>query len=178
MWNARDLDPKESSQGKAFRTGLTGLRGAQGGVMLLGISSQFLPTAGALFIASNPVLLTAGLAFGAHQLMEDRKRKIAGRRQGARGQLRQFTDAVSFEVGNQLGIRLREAQRDLRDEFVDLIGELQRTWAEAAKSAEEMLHRNERDTDARRTAVRQQVRTFEQLRSELAAGDRLDRELA
>jgi hypothetical protein len=154
MWTSRDLDPKESLQGKAFRTGLTGMRGAQGGIMLFGISAQFLPQAGALFLASNPVLLTAGLVFGAHTLMEDRKRKIAGRRQSARTQLRQFTDAVGFEVGNQLGIRMREVQRELRDEFVDLIGELQRTWAQAAKSAEEALHRTRQQTDQRTTELR------------------------
>ncbi len=167
MWSARELDAKESVQGKAFRTGLTGLRGAQGGVMLFGIGAQFLPQAGALFLASNPVLLSAGLVFGAHQLMEDRKRKVAARRQGARAQLRQFTDAVSFETTNQLGIRLREAQRDLRDEFVDLIGELQRTWADAAKAADEMLHRSEQETQARRSALHALLQRYERHRNDL-----------
>ena len=168
MWSARELEAKESAQGKAFRTGLTGLRGAQGGVMLFGVGAQFLPQAGALFLASNPVLLSAGLVFGAHQLMEDRKRKVAARRQGARTQLRQFTDAVSFEAGNQLGIRIREVQRDLRDEFVDLIGELQRTWADAAKAAEEMLHRSEQETQARRSALETLLERYERHREDLS----------
>jgi hypothetical protein len=154
MWHARDLDPPESVRGKAFRTGLTGLRGAQGGVMLFGLGAQFLPQAGALFLASNPVLLTAGLVFGGHTLLEDRKRKVTARRQAARTQLRQFTDAVSFEVGNQLGIRVREVQRELRDEFVDLIGDLQQTWARAAQAAQEALARTEQQSEQRMGELR------------------------
>jgi hypothetical protein len=144
-------------RGKAFRTGLTGLRGAQGGVMLFGLGAQFLPQAGALFLASNPVLLTAGLVFGGHTLLEDRKRKVTARRQAARTQLRQFTDAVSFEVGNQLGIRVREVQRELRDEFVDLIGDLQQTWARAAQAAQEALARTEQQSEQRMGELRRVV---------------------
>ena len=137
LWRSRGLDPSESSGGKVFRTGITGLRGAQGGVLLLGVSGQFLPQAAAVFIASNPVLLGAGALFGGFQLLEDRKRRLQARRQAARTQLRQFTDDVQFEVTNELTKLLRDVQRDLRDEFVELIGELQQSWATAAQHAEQ-----------------------------------------
>jgi len=159
LWRSRDLDPAASSGGKAFRTGLTGLRGAQGGVMMFGISSQFLPQAAAVFIASNPVLLGAGAVFGGFQLMEDRKRKLQMRRQSARTQLRQFTDDVQFEVGNELTRLLRSIQRDLRDEFIELIGELQSTWTTAAQQAQQAVTAGESAMKQRTDEIRSLLST-------------------
>jgi F0F1-type ATP synthase membrane subunit b/b' len=172
MWRSRDLDPSESSGGKAFRTGMTGLRGAQGGVLMLGVSGQFLPAAASVFIASNPVLLGAGALFGGFQLVEDRKRKLQARRQAARTQLRQFTDDVQFEVGNELTGLIRSVQRDLRDEFVELIGELQQSWTAAAKQAQEAASHGERAAAERLTAVRSLLDRCNTLAAELeAAGE-------
>lgn len=153
LWRSRDLDPAERAGSKAVRTGMTGLRGAQGGVMMFAIGGQFLPQAGAVFLLSNPVLLGAGLAFGGYQLLEERKRKVSARRQAARTQLRQFTDMVSFEVGNDLGIRVRSIQRELRDEFIGLISELQQTWTSAAAAAEEARSLDTRQTEERRSTI-------------------------
>ncbi|MEL6891968.1 MAG: dynamin family protein [Actinomycetota bacterium] len=150
MWRSRGLDPKESTGGRAFKTGMTGLRGAQGGVLMFGISSQFLPQAAAVFIASNPVLLGAGALFGGFQLLEDRKRKLQMRRQAARTQLRTFTDDVQFEVTNELTTLLRSVQRGLRDEFVDLIGELQASWTAAATQASDAVAKGDAETTRRR----------------------------
>ncbi|HSL59523.1 MAG TPA: dynamin family protein [Acidimicrobiales bacterium] len=170
LWRARDLDPAESTAGKAARTGLTGLRGAQGGVMMLAIGSQFLPGAGAVFLASNPVLLGAGLLFGGHQLMEERKRRLAGRRQSARTQLRSFTDSVQFEVGNELSGQLREVQRELRDEFMALIGELQQTWTEAANAAKAALERTDAETTRRRQELTTRRQALAAIRGRLVEG--------
>jgi hypothetical protein len=139
FWRSRGLEPAGSSAGKAVKTGITGLRGAQGGIILLGVSGQFLPAAAAVFVASNPVLLGVGALFGGMQLLDDRKRKVQQRRQAARAQMRQFADDVQFEMGNELTTLLRSVQRDLRDEFVELIGELQNTWTAAAKHAEQAV---------------------------------------
>lgn len=156
LWRSHGLDPSESGGGKAFRTGMTGLRGAQGGVLMLGVSSQFLPQAAALFIASNPVLLGAGALFGGFQLLEDRKRRLQGRRQAARTQLRQFTDEVQFEVSNELTRLLRDVQRDLRDEFMQLIGELQQSWTAAAKHAQDAAAQGEQAVARRRDEIARQ----------------------
>lgn len=169
MWRSRGIEPDESSQGKAFRTGLTGLRGAQGGVMLLGVSSGFLPGAAALFLASNPVLLGAGALFGGFQLVEDRKRRVQQRRQGARGQMRQFTDDVQFEMSNELTKMIREVQRSLRDEFVALIGELQQSWANAAKQADEALAQGSDGLAARRSVVDAHLGRLDAIRSDMEA---------
>ena len=114
----------ESAGKKAFTTTITTVRGAQGGIYMFGMLGTFLPTAAGVLLASNPVLLGIGAVFGGMGLADDRKRKIAARRQAARSQVRQFLDDVQFEMGNQIGNLIREIQRDLRDEFSDRIGEL------------------------------------------------------
>ncbi len=169
LWRSRDLDPRETSSGKVLRTGMTGLRGAQGGILLFGVSGQFLPQATALFLASNPVLLGAGAFFGGFQLFEDRKRRIQQRRQAARTQLRQFVDDVQFEVGNELATLVRSVQRDLRDEFGELIGELQRTWTDTAKRAQEAMAVSESERDRRKGQVTAAVTMLEAVVDRLPA---------
>ena len=66
---------------------------------------------GSAVLASNPVLLGAGALFGGFQLVEDRKRRVQQRRQSARGQMRQFTDDVQFEMSNELTKMVRDVQR-------------------------------------------------------------------
>ena len=138
LWRGKSID-SGSPSGKAVQTGLTGLRGAQSGIMLFGMTSQFLPAAAATLMVSNPVLLAVGAVFGGYQLVEDRKRKVTSRRQAARTQLRQFTDDVQFEVTNELGVMLRSVQRELRDEFTALLGELHRTWTESVTQSKAAL---------------------------------------
>lgn len=169
FWRTKPL-ADGTAAGKALKTGLTGLRGAQSGIMLLGVSGQFLPTAAAVFIASNPVLLGVGAVFGGMQLIEDRKRKIQARRQQARSQMRQFTDDVTFEMGNELGKALRQVQRDLRDEFIELITELRTTWTAAAKQAEAALHQGSAGVERRTAAIDQQLDQLRRLRDDMAIG--------
>ena len=144
FWEGKSIDEKGSTGGKAMRTGLGGLRGAQGGVMMFGMMGQFLPKAAATFLGANPVLLGAGAVFGGMQLLEDRKRKVQMRRQGARSQVRQFIDDVQFDVGNEIANEVRTIQRELRDEFTERLGELLRTSTDLAQKA----HENAQRTDA------------------------------
>lgn len=168
FWRAHGLE-SGSKGGQAFKTGLTGLRGAQSGVMLFGMTGQFLPSAAALFVATNPVLLGAGVLFGGMQLVEDRKRRVQQRRQAARGQMRQFSDDVQFEMSNELTKALRDVQRNLRDEFVDLINELKTTWTSAAKQAETAMSQGEEATDRRRAALEQHHERLARLRTRIGA---------
>jgi hypothetical protein len=139
LWQGKALeDMGGGDKAKAkLMGGLTGLRGAQGGVVMFGMMGQFLPAAAATLLASNPVLLGAGALFGGLQLSEDRKRKVQMRRQAARQQVRQFLDDVQFEVTNEMGQLVRDLQRDLRDEFGERLGELQRTYTETAQRAQQ-----------------------------------------
>jgi hypothetical protein len=163
FWRDRSSD-RHSIAGKTASTGLTGLRGAQSGIMLFGTASQFLPVAAATFLVTNPVLLTAGALFGGLQLFEDRKRKLAARRQAARTQLRQFVDDLSFELGNEINGLVRSLHRDLRDGFSTLIGELQQTLTESAKRAADISGVDPREWAQRRARAA----------GELAELDRID----
>jgi len=138
LWRGKPLDTARAAS-KAVSTGLTGLRGAQSGIMMFGMAGQFLPAATATLLISNPVLLAAGAVFGGYQLIEDRKRKVAMRRQTARTQLRQFIDDVQFQVSNDLGTLVRSIQREFRDEFGALLVELQRSWADSLQQAKQGL---------------------------------------
>jgi hypothetical protein len=137
LWQGKALDAAQTGKKRALDKGLTGLRGAQGGVMMFGMMGQFLPAAAGALIATNPVLLGIGALFGSMGLAEDRKRKVQMRRQTARTQVRQFLDDVQFEVTNQLTAVVRDIQRELRDEFTSRLSELQRTYTDAAKRAQE-----------------------------------------
>jgi hypothetical protein len=138
LWQGKALDGAgQSGKKRALDRGLTGIRGAQGGVMMFGMLGQFLPAAAGALLATNPVLLGIGALFGGMGLADDRKRKVQMRRQTARGQVRQFLDDVQFEVTNQLSSVVRDVQRELRDEFTSRLGELQRTYTDAAKRAQE-----------------------------------------
>jgi Dynamin family len=137
LWQGKALDVGQTGKKRVLDRGLTGIRGAQGGVMMFGMLGQFLPAAAGALLATNPVLLGIGALFGTMGLADDRKRKVQMRRQTARGQVRQFLDDVQFEVTNQLSSVVRDVQRELRDEFTARLGELQRTYTDAAKRAQE-----------------------------------------
>jgi hypothetical protein len=148
MWRGKGIDAEGGAKA-AFKTGLTGARGAQGGVMMFGMMGNFLPGAVAAFMATNPVLLGAGAAFGSVQLLDDRKRKVTMRRQSARQQVRQFVDDVQFEVNNEITSLVRDIQRDLRDEFTALLGELQTTYTATAQNAQAAAKQSQEERKTR-----------------------------
>ena len=148
MWRGKGIDESLGAKA-AFKTGLTGARGAQGGVMMFSMMGNFLPGAVAAFMATNPVLLGAGAVFGSVQLLEDRKRKLTMRRQSARQQVRQFVDDVQFEVTNEISTLVRDIQRDLRDEFTLLLSDLQRTYTSTAQNAQASAKSSQEERKAR-----------------------------
>jgi hypothetical protein len=169
LWQDKALDEKGGRGGKALQRGLTGIRGAQGGMVLLGTVRNFLPTTTATLLAANPVLLGTGAVFGGMQLLEERKRKIAMRRQNARQQVRQFVDDVQFEIGDQLTGSIRDLQRDLRDEFTERITELQRTFMETATRAQETAKTTQEQQQQRAAQLQQQLQVLGQIEQIAAA---------
>jgi hypothetical protein len=170
LWQGKALDnTSSSSRKKNFDTSMTGIKGAQGGIMMFGMMGQFLPKAAGALIATNPVMLGVGALFGGMGLVDDRRRKVAQRRQNARQQVRQFLDDVQFEVGNQIATLTREIQRELRDEFTERLGELQRTYTDAAKRAQENAQRTQQERQARGTEVDQLVGTLKKIEAALGA---------
>jgi hypothetical protein len=163
LWEDKSLDEKGSKVGRGLQRGLTGIRGAQGGVMMFGMMGSFLPATAATLLAANPVLLGAGAVFGGVQLLEDRKRRVAQRRQSARQQVRQFVDDVQFEVGDQVTNAIRDLQRSLRDEFTGRITELQRTLTETAQRSQAAAKETQEQQQQRAAQVQQHLQLLGQI---------------
>ena len=170
LWSDKSIETGDKGVKGGFKSALTGVRGAQSGVMMFGMVGSFLPGAAAALIATNPVLLGAGALFGGIQLLEDRKRKIAQRRQNARQQVRQFIDDVQFEVTNEVSGLIREIQRDIRDYFTSRLAELQRTYAGAAQQAQADAKRTQEGLAARRTELEQQLALLTRINDAVAKG--------
>jgi hypothetical protein len=168
LWQGKALDVSRSGRKRALDQSLTGIKGAQGGIMMFGMLGQFLPAAAGALLATNPVLLGIGALFGSMGLAEDRKRKVAARRQMARTQVRQFLDDVQFEVGNQLSTVVRDIQRELRDEFTSRLGELQRTCTDAAKRAQDDAQRTQGERTKRGAEIDQYVGALKKVEAVLA----------
>ncbi|HSI26109.1 MAG TPA: dynamin family protein [Aeromicrobium sp.] len=144
-WKEKSLDTEtEGTAKRALKKGLTGVRGAQGGVMMFGMLGGFLPAAVGALMMSNPVLLAAGAAFGGMQLMEERKRKVAQRRQQAKTMMRKFVDSAQFDVSNEISALIKQFQRDLRDEFSSGLSDLQRSYTDTINQ----IKQNQQATDA------------------------------
>ena len=169
LWSGKGLDQVMTGGKKAFGLGLTTIRGAQGGVMMFGMLGSFLPTAAGALLMSNPVLLGVGALFGSLGLAEDRKRKVAARRQAARSQVRQFLDDVQFEVGNQISALVRDIQRDLRDEFGDRLTELVRTCTEAGQRVQQDSQKSAGERQARVKELDDSLKSFTTLQASLEA---------
>jgi GTPase SAR1 family protein len=153
LWSTKSLDPKGSKGGRALTDTVTGLRGAQSGIVMFGMMARFLPAGVGAILMLNPVMIGFGAAFGGLQLLDAHKRKIAQRRQQARASVRQFTDDVQFEVGNAISEALRGVQREIRDEFTVRTTELQRTYSDSALQATEAAKRGAADAQARAVQV-------------------------
>lgn len=169
IWQSKALEPETTAGKRAFGSALTTARGAQGGIIMFGMLGTFLPAAAGVLIMSNPVLLGIGAVFGSVGLADDRRRKIAARRQAARVQVRAFLDDISFELANQVGTVVRDIQRELRDDFGERIAELVRTYTETAQRAQLDVQRSTTEREQRAGEVRQQLDTLRALDARLAA---------
>lgn len=121
-----------SGVGQAF----DGLRGAQGGVMVVALLQMALPAAAGAVILSNPFLVGFGLFSGGRTMLDGRKRRLAAQRQKLRQAVRQFADDVQFQAGNELTTSLRTLQQQLRNHFTERMAELATTATELARQAQ------------------------------------------
>jgi hypothetical protein len=169
LWSRRSIDAAGSRTGRGLSTTLTGLRGAQSGILMFGLLGHYLPAGAAALLMSNPVTISLGLAFGGMQLLDGHKRKIAQRRQQARMNARQFLDDVQFEVSNDISDTLRNLQRSLRDEFSDVLVGLQRTYATIIQQSKEAAQREQTTSVARAAQLTEQLEALHRLR-QLARG--------
>ncbi len=167
MWTDKGIDPTARKGTQQLGSALVGLRGAQSGIVLFGMMGRLLPAGAAALMMSNPVTVGIGAAFAGMQLADAHKRKIALRRQQARGNVRQFLDEVQFAIGNEINDVMREVQRGIRDEFTERISELLRTYAETAQQAQQSSQRESDVARERIVALRSALDRIARVRSAL-----------
>ena len=170
LWEAKALERTEGTvASRAFRSGLSTVRGGYSGMSMFGALGRYLPAAGGALLMSNPIALGAGALFGGMQVIDERKKKVTARRQAARTQIRQFVDDVQFEVGDEITGAIRDLQRELRDEFTERLGELQRTYADTMQQAQQDGQRTQQENQARLKEVQGQLAQLGQVEQALAA---------
>jgi len=149
LWG-RSAGGDEGGVGAAVTKGTSVLRGAQGGVIMLGFLAQMLPAGAAAALLAGPVVLAVGGLFAGQQLIEQRKRRVAMLRQQARVAARQFLDAVLFDSGNALAEATKVSQRALRD---DTSATLTRCSEATARSLADLEANRERSVEQRSAAA-------------------------
>lgn len=173
LWRHQPLRIEGSRLGRAAGTVVTGLRGASGGLVVFGMLGRFAPAGLAALMYSNPVTLGLGVAFAGMQLLDANRRRLAGLRQNARTQVRQFLDDVQFEVGNRIGASLREIQRQLRDDLTAAIDALARSYAALAAQAQEAASADHAATARRSADIDAQLRSIAQAKTLLGTAGRV-----
>jgi hypothetical protein len=102
--------------------------------------------------------------FGGKQVLDERRRQLADRRQQARSFLGSFIEEVRFEADGRLASLLDDVQRQMRARFADRIRELRRTYAESAAALESATERAESERVQRLAAVRTELTAIDALR--------------
>ena len=87
----------------------------------------------------GPAALGVAAVFGGKQVLSERRRQLADRRQQARAFLAEFVEEVRFETDGRLASLLDDVQRQMRARFADRIRELRRTFAETAAGLESAM---------------------------------------
>lgn len=167
LWGGVPIRPEGHIVGRAAGGALSSLRGAQSGIILVGMLGGLLPAAAGAVVLAAPVTLGIGVAFAGSQIIQGNKRKLAQRQQQVRISVRQFLDDVQFQVGNELSEAARSFQRQLRDEFTERATELQRTYAETLSRAQQHAGRAEADRTQRAAVIAQSIGRLEALRAAL-----------
>jgi GTPase SAR1 family protein len=151
------IDPHIEMEGMgAGAKGLTAIRGSYSGFLMVGLlGSLVFPGVGTAVLVSFQV--GAGLVLGRKTLKDEKERALLRRRGEAKNAVRRYSDEVSFQVGKDSRDTLRRVQRQLRDHYSTRAEELNRSTAEALKSA----------NDAARVAEADRAKRVRDLQAEL-----------
>jgi hypothetical protein len=134
------------------------LTGAQVGVEMLGMLGALL---GAAIV--GPAVLGVAVVFGGKEVLSERKRQLADRRQQARTFFAEFVEEVRFEADGRLSSLLDEIQRQMRARFADRIRELHRTYTESEAALERAAEQAGAERAARLPAVRSELEALDAL---------------
>lgn len=155
LWTGRPLEKLSGTKvTRGVSRGWAAVRGGSGALITFGLLTRFLPAAGSTLLFMTPVSAGIGLAFGGGIILQQRRQRIAARRQQAQIATREFLDEVQFQVSEELTDQLRTAQRDLRDGFTTRVNELWRTYSETAERAQVNAKSTQADRDGRSAELR------------------------
>jgi hypothetical protein len=132
LWQGGPTFEGRAKSGLMASLGIVG--GASVGVEMLGMLGTLLGAA-----VVGPAALGVAAVFGGKQVLSERRRQLADRRQQARAFLASFVEEVRFETDGRLASLLDDVQRQMRARFADRIRELRRTFAEIAAGLESAM---------------------------------------
>jgi hypothetical protein len=147
MWSDSDRELKTVSSkgfGSALSSGLTALRGASSGMILLGVVGNV-----AGFALAAPISLGAAALFGTKQVLDTRKTALKQRRQEARTVVRQHIDEVNLELTNRTRQLVQDSHRTLRDHYSARLQELLRSTVSALQTTQEGLAKDQAERQKR-----------------------------
>jgi hypothetical protein len=139
------------------------VRGAYGNLIMFSMLGSM---AGIALSLTNPITLVFGAVMGGKGIREQRERQRDQRRAHAKAAVRRFVDEVSFRVGKEKSDGLRRLHRELRDSFMSLAAELQRSATDGLNAAQRAVTG---DQDARKRRIGDMntaLQTLAALRSE------------
>lgn len=129
LWAGGPTFDGRTKSGLVATFGLLG--GATVGVEMLGMLGALLGAA-----VVGPAVLGVAVVFGGKEVLSERRRQLADRRQQARSFVGGFFEEVRFEADGRLSSLLDDVQRQMRARFSDRIRELRRTFGESAAALE------------------------------------------
>jgi dynamin family protein len=124
------------------------LTGAKAGVELLGIVGTLL---GAAIV--GPAVLGVAAIYGGKEVLAERRRRLADRRQQARTFVGDLVEEIRFQIDGRLTSVFDEMQRQMRVRFTDRIAELQRTAAATATALDRAARQEATERRARQAEV-------------------------
>ena len=140
--------------------GLGVVTGAKVGVEMLGMLGTLL---GAAIV--GPAVLGVALAFGGKEVLSERRRQLADRRQQARTFLADFVEEVRFQVDGRLATLLDEIQRQMRARFTERIRELRRTFGDSVAALERGAAEESAGRDRRLAEIRSDLVELDRVRA-------------
>ena len=165
LWGGGPTFEGRARSGLMASLGVVG--GASVGVEMLGMLGTLLGAA-----VVGPAALGVAAVFGGKQVLSERRRQLADRRQQARAFLASFVEEVRFETDGRLASLLDDVQRQMRARFADRLRELRRTFAETAAGLENAIAVAESATGTRLATLAREVAEIDELQVRTEAAGR------
>ena len=141
------LEPFTLGQ-KAF----TALRSSYGGVLMFGLATSL---AGLQLI--NPISLGAGVAFGGKGIRDESEGRLKRRQAAARAAAQRHIDDFYLAFSKDCKDMLRQAQRRLRDHFLEVTETLQDEAIAIAEKARQSIQADAVQVDARNRQIQRDL---------------------